>query len=430
MAARHSIVTVAGRNKEAAQKAANLPVRFTEIALGSGDRYPAGGETTLQAEVHRGQITGSGVMAGEPNAVWFDLYVAADVATFYTQEIGLFDEDGVLYALSRFDQPVPKFGPDSASLSDNTFRIVVVFSDTENVVVETSPVAGITADTLSQHLPWATDTEAADAAKEKRVIDPKRLWGVLGDLAGSENKAGLLSLANISETKSGEISDKAVHPAGLAAALNGSLERIVTYTEPGTYTFVVPEAVTSVLVEVWGAGGGGGASGDGSGGGVEGNAGGGGSAGGYSRKLVGGLNSGEEIPVVVGAGSISAASADAVAGGSSSFGAYCSATGGGGGKWGANTLNFTPPGGVGVGGDLNLQGGSGGPTDDNSFSYNPSASLIVFSKGGLPPMGTGTVSWSGTGQAGLGFATGGNGASGGSNALGGQGAPGLVIVRW
>ncbi|EFO30930.1 putative phage tail Collar [Roseibium sp. TrichSKD4] len=169
MAARHSIVTVTGRNKEAAQKAANLPVRFTEIALGSGNRYPAGGETTLQAEVHRGQITGSGVMAGEPNAVWFDLYVAADVATFYAQEIGLFDEDGVLYALSRFDQPVPKFGPDSASLSDNTFRIVVVFSDTENVVVETSPVTGLTPETLSQHLPWAQDKHFADPANETNI---------------------------------------------------------------------------------------------------------------------------------------------------------------------------------------------------------------------------------------------------------------------
>lgn len=185
MVHRHSIVTVAGRNKEAAKTAVNQPVVFTEIALGSGNRYPAGGETTLQTEVYRGQITGSGVEAGEPNAVWFDLYVPANVNTFYTQEIGLFDEDGVLYALSRFDQPVPKFGPDSTALSDNTYRIVVIFADTENVVVHLDPVAGITSSTLPQHLPWATLPQAKDPEQEERIIDPKRLHAVLTGLGAS-----------------------------------------------------------------------------------------------------------------------------------------------------------------------------------------------------------------------------------------------------
>lgn len=182
MPVRHSVVTIAGRNKEAAKTAANEALVFTEIALGDGVRYPAGGETELENEVHRGLITGSGVEGGTPNAVWFDLYAPAETNTFYAQEIGLFDEDGLLYALSRFAEPVPKFGPDSSSTSDNTFRIIVVFSDTENVIVQTSPVAGLTADTLGQHLPWATAPETADPAAENKIIDPKRLHGVLGSL--------------------------------------------------------------------------------------------------------------------------------------------------------------------------------------------------------------------------------------------------------
>ena len=181
MAQRHSIVTVIGRNKEVAKLAAAESFVLTEIALGDGDRYPAGGETELENELHRGVVTGSGVEAGEPNAVWFDLYVPANVATFHSQEIGLFDEDGVLYALSRYDAPVPKFGPDSTSLSDQTFRIVVVFSDTENIVVTLNPVAGITPDTLSGHLPWATDAEAKDLLQENRIIDPMRLHGSMAD---------------------------------------------------------------------------------------------------------------------------------------------------------------------------------------------------------------------------------------------------------
>lgn len=174
MAQRHSIVTVVGRNKEAAKTANNQPMVFTEIALGDGTRFPSGGETALENEVHRGQITDSGVESAEPNAVWFDLYVPANVNTFYAQEIGLFDEDGLLYAVSRFDQPVPKFGPDSSSLSDNTFRIVVVFSDTENVLVNISPVAGITAENLPQHLPFATDAQASETSTLGKIMQVKQ----------------------------------------------------------------------------------------------------------------------------------------------------------------------------------------------------------------------------------------------------------------
>lgn len=142
----HSIVTVVGKNKEAAKKAANEPIVLTEIALGSSARYPSGGETALETEVHRGAISGSGVEANAPNVTWFDLYVDSTVGTFQAQEIGLFDEDGLLYAISRFDAPVPKFGPDASSASDNTFRIRVVIADTENVVVEVDAIHGVSGD--------------------------------------------------------------------------------------------------------------------------------------------------------------------------------------------------------------------------------------------------------------------------------------------
>ena len=177
----HSIVTTVGRNKHIAKIAENAAIVFTEIALGDGAAYPSGGETELNNEIHRGLITGSGVEPGEPDAVWFDLYVPADVDTFHAQEIGLFDEDGILYAVSRYETPVPKFGPDSANLSDNTFRIIVVFSDTENILVTLSPVTGLTAETLTAHLPWATDEEAAEPTTDDRIIEVYQVHDLLND---------------------------------------------------------------------------------------------------------------------------------------------------------------------------------------------------------------------------------------------------------
>jgi hypothetical protein len=106
---------------------------------------------------------------------------------------------------------------------------------------------------------------------------------------------------------------------------------VVPFLNSGT--FVVPAGVSSVRVRVWGAGGY-----DGGGGG------------GFTMETITGLISGASIAVTVGAGSTSSS----VFGGTSSFGSYCSATGGGSGS--------TSPargGGVGAGGDINTTGGSG-----------------------------------------------------------------------
>lgn len=175
----HSIVTVIGKNKLAARVAAGAALALTHIALGSGARFPSGGETALENEVHRGAISATGTESGAPNSVFFDLYVPDAVPTFQAQEIGLIDVDGDLIAISRFDAPIPKFGPDASSSSDQTFRIVVVFSDTQNIVVQVDPVAGLTVGNLQQHLPFATDAEFADPSTQGRIAKIRQIRAAL-----------------------------------------------------------------------------------------------------------------------------------------------------------------------------------------------------------------------------------------------------------
>lgn len=105
--------------------------------------------------------------------------------------------------------------------------------------------------------------------------------------------------------------------------------QVASYLASGT--FVVPPGVTNVRARVWGAGG------------ILG-------GGGFSMRTITGLTPGLSIPVTVGAGSVD----HAVRGGTSSFGSYCSATGGGG-----NATTPTYSGGVGSGGDINTNGGAG-----------------------------------------------------------------------
>jgi hypothetical protein len=188
-------------------------------------------------------------------------------------------------------------------------------------------------------------------------------------------------------------------------------------------SFVVPSGVSQVEVEVWGAGSGSFAS-------VASLPSGGGSGGGYARKRIIGLTAGQSIPVTVGvggsAGNIGLAPGP---GNSSSFGNYVSATGGGlnplnplatiANPWlGASSV------GVGVGGDINVVGSSGG----NGISN-------IGGAGGAGALGGGTAcvatSYALSGQSPGGGASGaGTGLSNNTAQSGGAGASGLVIVRW
>lgn len=167
-----------------------------------------------------------------------------------------------------------------------------------------------------------------------------------------------------------------------------------TYGTPGTYSWTVPNGVTSVAATIVGAGGGGGGQFfDGS----VGSGGGGGGSGGYYANQIISVTPGQVISIVVGAGGNgsgynSVARGDS--GGSSSFGAT-TATGGQGG-----TCAFYPPGQGGVGGSPNGVAGANGGF--GSFSGGAGGNNIT------------------------GYGKGGNG---GGNSAGGKGANGFVQVR-
>lgn len=131
----------------------------------------------------------------------------------------------------------------------------------------------------------------------------------------------------------------------------------VYYKTSGVYQWTVPAGVTKVYVKVAGGGGSGALqpldSGPGGGGG-----------GGVSKRLVT-VTPGSVIQVTVGAGgaSVTTNGANGNAGGTSSFGTFCSATGGKGG-----VVAGASAGGQGSGGDINYSLGSGNPPVRNSSS--------------------------------------------------------------
>lgn len=208
------------------------------------------------------------------------------------------------------------------------------------------------------------------------------------------------------------------------------LPNVQVFTGSGTWN--KPDGVRAAMVELVGGGGGSGGAAATAAGQQACSAGGGG--GGYSRKLIQASALGATETVTIGAGGAAGASgANAgTAGGTTSFGAHCSATGGGFSSGAAavtaDRLQDTGGGGgVGSSGDMNLVGGRGMPGMAlGGFTYRAPGGTSQLSD--VEPGGT-TF-----GQAGVIGKDYGGGAGGACNAAsqtakaGGAGAGGVVIV--
>jgi len=194
----------------------------------------------------------------------------------------------------------------------------------------------------------------------------------------------------------------------------GGLPSWIVYNGNHTYTLTVPSWMTAIYGRVWGGGGGGGGfSGN--------NGGGGGSGGGCSEGWITGLTNGQQITITIGVGG-AVNSGSGANGGTSSIGAYMSATGGAGCSVGGGPGN----GGTGLGGSINLTGGTGVDilVETTGSYYGP---------GGAAPCG-GAGGSGGTGTNGdNGQVPGGGGGSYGILGTGNAGYPagnGLVIIAW
>ena len=265
------------------------------------------------------------------------------------------------------------------------------------------------------------------------------LLAVQGGATGTGTVTLLAPVTNTNRTltlpdETGTLATLASIPAN---AYIGGRGQVFTTVGSGT-PFTVPTGVTAVKVTVIGGGGNGGTvTGTGS-------AGGGGGGGGVSIEFVTGLTPGDAVTVTVGG-----------AAGTSSFGAFCSATGG------ATAATVTAgatngaggAGGAGSGGDINISGGAGGsgnvttneggpgggssgdkgiPRSNFYFcaNYTGSSPQIpgVGFLGGVGAEGNGNA----TGLAATGFGNGGGGAYAGSatDRTGGAGSSGIVIVEF
>lgn len=146
----------------------------------------------------------------------------------------------------------------------------------------------------------------------------------------------------VNRVQAGTVESESIAPGVLNGLIN-----IQTFASEGTFTYNKTPGTERILVYVTGAGGSGGSQGMGGG------------AGGTAIKLIDASSLSSVSVTVADRNEGPSGTGDGNDGGTSSFGTFCSASGGEGGLNGSST-EFPAEGGIGSGGDLNLRGGIGG----------------------------------------------------------------------
>lgn len=249
--------------------------------------------------------------------------------------------------------------------------------------------------------------------------------------AGSFVLAEILVQNAVTQIVTGDITDKRVE-----APIRGELVKTIYYTSNDTFTKADFPWLHKIRVRVQAGGGGGG-----------GNAatpstnqmaaGGGGGGGGYAEEVILASALGTTESITVGGGGAGGASGNnnGVAGGTSVFGAFLSATPGGLGTGAAATTGYrrenAGSGGSGIGGDLNLPGGAG-----QHGVVHPLDAVVQEGKGGTSQLGAPGLyvgdQFNSVGPAAILYGAGGGGGHAvttlGVAHAGGNGSAGIVIV--
>jgi hypothetical protein len=137
MATYKALLTAAGAAKIAAATAGGTQVKITRMAVGDGGGKlptPDPKQTKLVNEVYRANLNRLSIDAKNSHYLVAELVIQPDVGGFWMREMGLYDADGVLVAVSNMAESYkPKLAEGSGRLQ--TLRMVLIVSEIESVAL-------------------------------------------------------------------------------------------------------------------------------------------------------------------------------------------------------------------------------------------------------------------------------------------------------
>lgn len=488
----YTLLTDTGAAKMAFNDANVLPTEFAEIALGDNNGSfftPQVTDGDCVHQVYRANINSITIDPDDDTIIIIQLVIPASTGGFTIREARIYDADGIVIYTANTDAiPKPILADGMANDLNLLFRVKRANTSQVTLLVDTSITLA-----SHQYVINAITAHNADAAAHAALLfaTKKGVQDCTYNYAAAHNTStttaykanytpavtaltdGMELTTDISAIGTNTTTTPTFSPDGLTAytikhqgglalrsgdlppkprlkydsattswillnpATTGELLNVQTFKVAGTFTYTPTAGTKYYIVEAMGGGGGGGATasttslqiciGDG------------GSSGAYGKGVYFPVDPAATVSVTVGAAGVGgvADGAAATAGGTSSFGAYLSVSGGGGCPTGTSTSTQTL--------------GNKFPTDSNiitganiasknseipTIGIAMNAAQLSCNAGASSPFGVGGLpSFSSSGSVNGVNATG-NAAGGGGAATvpssvaksGGNGTPGIVIV--
>ncbi|EHB7975599.1 phage tail protein [Escherichia coli] len=479
----YAVLTNVGAAKLANATALGAQVEITQMAVGDGNGVlptPNPAQTALVHELRRKPLNSLSIDPNNANQIIAEQVIPEDEGGWWIREIGLFDKDGDMIAVANCAETYkPQLQEGSGRVQ--VVRMILIVSSTAAVTLKIDPsvvlatrqyvddqiiqVKSYVDQKMAAHVaaadphkqyapkesPALTGRPTAPTAEGKdsstQIANTAFVQAAIAALVGSspealdtlnELAAALGNDPNFATTVTNSLAGKMDKSANGSDIENVSVflqnlglgegsfgfRNLVAFKTAGVTSWTVPEELRKgrkCYVKVIGGGASGGV-GSTTTSGIT--CGGGGGGGGVAEGLVDltGINS---VSITVGAGGapVSVSSANGKNGGSSSFGAYMSASGGYSGGQPSGGLA-----GVGVGGTINTSLGPGYP---GSIASATSGGGNGGSGGG--PGGAGTYKDTANGKAESAVGPGGGGAGlcpNSSTGQSGAGADGAVYIYW
>lgn len=141
----YTILTEVGKTKVANAAALGRQIKLTQLAVGDGNGVeydPVESQTDLKKETYRTPISHLGTDAQNPNWVIAEGMIPVDVGGWFVREVGLFDEDGDLFAVGKYPET---YKPTLAEGTgrDLYIRFIMVVSNTESIDLKIDPTVAI-----------------------------------------------------------------------------------------------------------------------------------------------------------------------------------------------------------------------------------------------------------------------------------------------
>lgn len=133
----YTLYTDKGRKRINELLAEGKDLTFTHIAVGDGGGFvydPEAGQESLRREVYRGRINAKLVDPDDPNQIIFQLVIPVSVGGFYIREAGLFDESGLMIAVSKTSE---SYKPNVTDGSGKEVKLsfIMALSNAENITI-------------------------------------------------------------------------------------------------------------------------------------------------------------------------------------------------------------------------------------------------------------------------------------------------------